>query len=200
MHDYSVVNTVITDYDNEYLNYDPTHDRILSSEDLPYFKPDVMLDGPLTYKEGNPSIDPDARVIDISGTKADSLGKTEFSTDLDTYSVGWSDTLQQLDNNGYYTTSADENYFVMDIFFSDRLTGDIYIEKHPVFLDENVPVGEGSFYRDVRFNGVQDFGEEGDPTFDSAVLWATLTDGQVVLTEEALDMEAEDELWLEEAM
>ena len=128
----------------------------------------------------------------IEGTKTDSLGETDFPTGWDNFTVGWQDTIDQLENEGYYTTSEGQEYFMMDIFFSDRLNGDIYLERHPVFL-ENVKFSAPSHYSKTPYNGVQDFGVEGDPTIDSAILWATLTDGQPVLTDEALALQAEDE-------
>ncbi|MGC3941008.1 G8 domain-containing protein, partial [Roseobacter sp. EG26] len=172
-HEYTIVNSTVSNATIDYHNYDPSLDTILSTGDLPLLDPDVVLDGPLTYKEGDPSVDPDARTIKISGTKKDSLGETEFSSEVDDYSVGWLDTLSLLNTDGYYSTSDGDNYFLMDIYFSDRLTGDIYIEKHPVFLDDNVAVGQDGHwaYGNVPFNGVQDLGGSDDPTFDAAKLW-----------------------------
>ena len=71
---------------------------------------------------------------------------------------------------------------MMDIFFSDRLTGDIYYEQHPVLLDQTPK--ESGLAPDAVFNGVLDLGGPDDPTMDSAKLWATLTDGQIVFQED----------------
>ena len=195
-HDYNIIDPSITNTTIEYRNYDPNIDEIISSVDLPFLEPDIILNGPLTYREGDPSVDPGARAIAISGTKTDSLGQTDFPSEAENFTVNWLDTLSLLNEEGYYSTSSGDNYFLMDLYFSDRLTGDIYLEKHPVFLDSNVAVGtEGhQVYGSVPFNGVQDLGGEDDPTIDSAVLWATLTEGQLVLSEEALQMEEEDDL------
>ena len=89
---------------------------------------------------------------------------------------------------------------MMDIFFSDRLTGDIYMERHPIFLDENVPLGEEArwtAFDGIPYNGVQDLGGADDPTIDSALLWATLTDGQFTLSDEAVVLQENEAVALE---
>ncbi|MEO0370767.1 MAG: hypothetical protein AAF231_04845, partial [Pseudomonadota bacterium] len=186
--EYTIVDATFIDVTTDIGGYDPTLDTVLSTEDLPYLTPDIEFDGPLTYKEGWQ--DPDSRQIDISGTKTDSLGTTDLPGGADDYTVPFSTAVSMIEEEGYYTTSDGQNYSMLDFYFSDRLTGDIYMERHPVFLDESVWVDRG--YANAQFNGIQDFGVEGDPTIDSAILWATLTDGQVVLSDDALALEAEE--------
>jgi hypothetical protein len=195
--EFTIVNPTFIDVTTGIGGFDPALDTLLTTEDIPYLKPDIALDGPLTYKEGW-GVE-GARTIEISGTKTDSLGTTDFPTGWDDYSIRLKATVSFLEEKGYYTTTDGQDYAMLDIFFSDRLTGDIYMERHPVFLDENVKVGEQfTSYQDIPFNGIQDLGGTEDPTIDSAILWATLTDGQVVLSEEALALEAEDEMELVE--
>jgi hypothetical protein len=195
-HDYVVINPTFIAVDENYVNYDPRLDTILSTDELPMFTPDIEFDTPLTYRESEGADDDGARKVVISGTKTDSLGEIGFPTEADRFTLNRNDVRNVLDEEGYYTTSDSQNYFMLDLYFSDRLTGDIYLEKHPVLLDENVRVGPDGdeIWADVAFNGVQDLGVQGDPTIDSAILWATLTDGQVVLSDEALALEAEDEI------
>lgn len=196
-HDYIIVNPTFINVDAEYKDYDPSLDTILATEDLPMLTPDIDFDEPLTYRERDSDDDTGARKVVISGTKTDSLGETEFPTEADYFTLNKTDVTNVLEEHGYYTTSDGQNYFMLDLYFSDRLTGDIYMEKHPVWLNENVRLGpEGDYgYNDVAFHGVQDLGGEDDPTIDSALLWATLTDGQVVLSDEAIAMEdAEEDL------
>lgn len=193
-HDYTVVNPTFTNVGKEYENYDPTLDTILATSDLASPAPtaDIDLDGPLTYSEGG---NPGDRTIEISGTKTDSLGEIAFPTAADDYSLDFQEVLSVLEKDGFYTDSDGDNFFMLDLYFSDRLNGDIYVETHPVFFDDSVVLGQGyGIYGDVPFNGVLDLdGSADDPTVDSAVLWATLTDGQPVLTEAALMMEEEED-------
>ena len=181
-HEFFIVNPTMIDVDTEYLAFDPALDTILDTEDIPYLTPDIELDGPLTY---------DGQTIEITGTKSDSLGQTDFPTGADDFTLRWGTPYRILEENGYYTDTSGGKYMMMDIYFSDRLTGDIYIEKHPVLLGSDFDT------RGADYNGEQDLGVEGDPTIDSAILWATLTDGQLELTDEAIALEeerTEDEL------
>ena len=193
-HEYTIVNPTFIDVGNELGNYDPAEDTVLNTWELPNYTPDLILDGPLTFKSGNTWVDPDVGIVELSGTKRDSLGETEFEAGTDNYNVTFQDTKATLKEQGYYSTSSGDNYFVLDIYFSDRLTGDIYLEKHPVFLDDNVNVDVPWDYHfgGTPYNGVQDFGVEGDETSDVAELWATLTDGELVIQEQFLEDPEED--------
>lgn len=188
-HEFTVIDPDISDVTQEYANYDPLLDQILNSDDLPNSEPDIALSAPLTYREGWP--DPDARIVTISGTKTDSLGETNFPSGTDNIDVGFSNVIDILETEGYYSTLNGENYFLLDLYFSDRVTGDVYAEKHPVFMDQSVPLGNSdSVYGNAVYNGILDLdGSTDDPTVDAAILWATLTDGQVILSDDAMSDE-----------
>jgi hypothetical protein len=178
-HDYTLVNPTFTDVGRELETFNPEYDTLVQHDDLPYLTPDIAFDEPLVVKNGN--------YLRIAGTKQDSLGETAFPTDVDDYDIKFQEYWNLLEHEGYYSTSGGENYFMLDIFFSDRLTGDIYLEKHPVFI------GEPHNTDLVEYHGVQDLGGEDDPTIDSAILWATLTEGQLVLSDEAIEMQEKEE-------
>ena len=113
----------------------------------------------------------------ISGTKIDSLGQTNFPGGADSVDVGFRDVITLLEKNGYYTTEQGQNYFFLDLFSSDRLTGDIYSETHPVLLDPNVPLGSPWFaYKNAKFNGILNLDDPNAPALDEAKLWAVLSD------------------------
>jgi hypothetical protein len=170
-HNYIIVDPQITDVGQDYANRDPALDRILSSSNLPKTDFDLILDEPLTYKEGWP--DPDARVVRISGTKIDSLGESDFPGGVDSVNVGFRDVITLLEKNGYYTTEQGQNYFLLDLYSSDRLTGDIYVETHPVFIDPNVPLGSPwHAYANAKSNGILNLDDPNAPTLDEATLWA----------------------------
>ncbi|MEL6119141.1 MAG: G8 domain-containing protein [Pseudomonadota bacterium] len=191
-HDFTIINTVFTNVDEDLRNYDPTLDSILQYEDLPNLAPDIELDGPLTYNHDHPTLTPGGRVVEIAGVKSDTLGTVDFPTEAERYSLSADDVRNVLQEKGYYTTSNGQDYFVLDIYFSDRVTGDIYVEQHPVFVNDNAHLGSdtGFFRNDIDFNGVLDLGGENDPTSDVAELFATVTDGQIVLADELEDDEA----------
>lgn len=198
LNQYSILDTTFTDVENHYQDYDPDLDDILSVSDLPDSTPDISLDGPLTYKDGASNDGSGAGKISISGTKTDSLGEAPFPGGTDNYDISRANVISTMEKTGYYTTSDDQNYFMLDLYFSDRLTGDIYYESHPVLLDDNVNL-QGQSFKDVPFNGILDLEGEDDPTMDAAELWATLTGGQLVLSEDATSQPEEEEALPEDA-
>jgi len=183
LNQYSIVNPTFIGVENEYASFDPSLDEIVSSSDLSTQTPDLVLDHTLTYKDGNFHEDPSVGVISISGTKTDSLGEIPFPAGTDNYDIGREEVIQLVHTNGFYTTSDGQDFFMLDLHFSDRVTGDIFVEKHPVLLDDNV-MAEPRF-RGATFNGTRDLDGENDPTMDDAALWATITKGQLVLSEVA---------------
>jgi len=99
----------------------------------------------------------DARHVDITGTKTDSLGESEMPGGTDNFDISYGSVLEKLNTDGYWTTSEGQDYFLTDVFFTDRLTGDVFVETHPVYVDENVPLGNEFFrYSDAKNNGIQD--------------------------------------------
>ena len=190
-HSYTVIDAKFSDVGKEYDNYDPDLDTILTGADLPFLDPDLQLRGPLTYKEGHD--DPNGRVVRIRGTKVDSLGETRFPGGFDGYNLKMSEVVRILENDGYYRTSDGQNYFLLEVFFSDRLNGDIYVETHPVFIDDNVPLGnKWHAYRNAVDNGVQDLEGEGAPVIDEARLFATLEGAEWVFFRDGAETETEN--------
>lgn len=178
LHEFAVINPTFIDVDTEFANLDPRLDMILATNELLDVAPDVKLTSDLYFSHGS--------TVEITGTKLDSLGTTDFPAGPEDYSLNVKDVHHMILENGYYTTSDGQDYFLLDILFSDRATGDIYKEIHPVLMDEdtvqlrpNHPV-----YKDFVHNGTMDLDSPENPATDVASLWATLTDGQLVLAEE----------------
>ena len=193
LHSFTVVNPTFIDVENDYKNYDPDLDTILTHDELPNLTPDVELDGTLVYNHTESGGSP----VFITGTKSDTLGETNFADGAEEFKLSPADVRNILEEQGYFTTSEGEQYFVLDVYFSDRISGDIYIEKHPVFVAEGSGLGEEGnwWFRNVEHNGVQDFGEDGDTTSDAADLWAALVDGQLVLSEDLPEENEEPEVY-----
>lgn len=186
LHQYTIVNQTFENVGTEYGHLDLTLDKILETSDLPGLTPDITLDGPLTYSNAT-------REVEITGTKTDSLGTTDFPSGIDDYTIEFFKAWDIMKEDGVYTTSDGQNYFMLDIYFSDRVTGDIFVETHPVLLDDDVRPGR-SPYESVKFNGIRDFGDAEDTSSDAAKLWATLTDGQIILAEDPVDVDEDPDL------
>ena len=152
LHDYKVVDAQITNSAVAFANLDPAHDVITGAAALPSATFAVVLDKPLTYREGWP--DPDARKVAISGVKIDSLGSAPLPSGTDDYSVGIQDVIRILETDGYYVAEDGGRYFILEAYYSDRLTGEVHKFGHLVEIDANVPLGNPHFgYRNARYAG-----------------------------------------------
>ncbi|MEP4996686.1 hypothetical protein, partial [Pseudophaeobacter sp.] len=150
-HNYVVIDTDITNVANEYENYDPAQDRILSAEDLQDVQPELNFDQPLIY---------DGITVAINGTKTDTIGEEEFPGGTDNFDIDRFDVTNHVETEGFWTTSDGQSYFIVDLYFSDRTSGDVYFESHPVFVSESTANELGNphsvRYGDAVNNGEQD--------------------------------------------
>jgi hypothetical protein len=158
---YTIIDAEITNVRQAYENFDPSLDTIMSRSDLPNLDPDLTLN-PLSYTGGS---------VIITGTKADTLGIIDFPSgiegDLEIYG---SEFIRILENDGYWTTSSGQNYALLDIYFSDRVTGEVFYETHPVMIGSNVPLGRGD-WSNISSNGTQNIsnGMAGDRVLYEAI-------------------------------
>ena len=97
--------------------------------------------------------------VDIAGSKTDTLGTTDFPGGTDRFWIKRDDMVELVETTGYWRTSEGEAYTLLNIHFTDRATGDIYYETHPVFVDASVNSRLGSEYHAFSTavdNGTQD--------------------------------------------
>lgn len=203
LHDYVVIDTEITDVNRTFDNYDPSLDLVTSRTSLPGHDPDLSIDGPLTFNDGN---------IGLTGTKTDGIGTTEFPGGIDNYDLLRTDVIRILENTGYWTTDSGQAYTLLDIYFTDRLTGEIYYETHPVYISDGVPLGSataaGGRYANVVDNGIQNIVGQmaGDYALDTPIAAEPVTtvttlasttpelqEQHVTFTETAMA----DEIWMD---
>jgi len=153
---YFVVNAEITGTSTPFVGLDEERE-VLDPVDLVPGRFELQLNGPLTYREGWP--DPDARKVTITGTKIDSLGAVPLPAGSDSYDVNKGSVVNILESSGYYETPSGERFFILEAFYSDRLTGETHKVGHPVFIDSNVPLHSAHHdYADAVFAGVAEFG------------------------------------------
>lgn len=152
-HDYVVIDAEFTDVDQEYGNYDPDLDTILEWDDVTITEPSLDLDAPLTF-------DGSYEGVSVTGTKTDSLGETEYPGGIDNFDIKRPDVIHILEETGYWTTEDGQAYTLVRLYSTDRATGDIYYETHPIYIEDNVPLGSETAgsgrYSDVQDNGVLD--------------------------------------------
>lgn len=173
LHDYVVLDSQFHNVGIELESYDPLLDDVLTSDALPRHTPDLELNGPLFYERFQK--DWSDRVVRISGTKTDSLGTKKFPSGTDDFNVR---SVQQiLEQDGYWTTSDGRTYFLLNIYFTDRLTGHLYFETHPVFLKEKTATRLRSphfEFEDAIYNGQRDLSADELDQLATPVMWATL--------------------------
>ncbi len=163
---YVVLDTDITDTDNPYPNINPDFNIVSTVDALDPHEPDLDI-GPLHMASG--------KGISISGTKYDSLGETDFPSGKIDLDPDKDDVSRMVREDGYWETSDGQAYLLLDIYFSDRLTGEIFFETHAVDLSE-VQNRFGQWwsddYQDAKFNGVQDLvlGDDGQMRAGDEVL------------------------------
>ncbi len=150
-HHYVVIDVDFFNVETDFENYDASLDQLLTSDDVTEITPDLSIDGQLTYAEGS-----DARVVEIEGTKTDGFGEINFPSGRDDFDLDKDDVINILETTGYWTTDEAQAYTLIDLYFTDRVTGDIYYETHPIYFDENVPLGDTSkIYGSAINNGTQ---------------------------------------------
>lgn len=134
-------------------------DRVLSWGQVSTGRFNLNFSQAFTYMEGWP--DPNARRVAVNGTKTDSIGAIAIPAGSDGYDGGFQEVIWLLNNNGYYENNDGRRYFILEDYYSDRVTGEIHKEGKVVELNLNVPVGsQFHSYRDATDNGQIDLNSQ----------------------------------------
>ena len=153
IYDYAVINPTFVDVDNDFINRDG-RDTILENAPRGSYQMDLDVDLRVNANDS----------VSITGTKTDGLGRTDFPGGLDDFTIARDDVAGILDTTGYWTTSSGQPYTLIDVYFTDRLTGDIYYETQRLDLN-GLPYGNdqvtGGLWANNVNNGVQDITMQG---------------------------------------
>ncbi len=161
LHGYVVIEPEITNSVTEYEDYDPDLDRIITdASTLPNISPSLDIDGPLVFFRSEQGQE-GANMVRISGTKTSSLGQSDFVGGNDNADLRLEDVVLHLEKFGYWEQSSGERYFLIRIHYSDRITGEVFYETHPVFIDNGVELGSGYWFPNAVNNGLQDITTSG---------------------------------------
>ncbi|MBU2994045.1 G8 domain-containing protein [Octadecabacter sp. 1_MG-2023] len=193
---YIVIDTEFTDIkDTDLQNYDPLIDWVGTTDDLDAQSPNLTLN-PLSIVNGK---------VSISGAKSDGVGETDFPGGTDGIVMDHWNIVNTLEDKGYWTTSEGDAYFLTDVYFTDRATGDVYFETHSVYIEDNIAskLGEPWWdYKNAQDNGVQDITQTadghyaGDIVLDKAVLATSTVSSQDAEHDEMTEAPTEAEiLW-----
>ena len=199
LHNYAVIDALISNVENAIANQD-LRDTVTTSDELPGLTPDLELDE-LSYQHSDTYSE---SVVNISGTKSDSLGMVDFPGGSDSFGIFRSEVVNILETQGYYSTTSGQNYFLVDIYLTDRATGEIFYETHPVFISSDT-LSRGP-YSGALYNGGQNItylnGQQyaGDQVLDVPIP-ASPTSGFTYSLSDyvstTVDVSLEEEYWLE---
>jgi Ca2+-binding RTX toxin-like protein len=138
---YSVVDPVVLNAGTQFAKLQ----HIYNSANLQQKQFSVVLDTPPVF---------DGRIVDISGTKTDSLGQIRLPAGTDNYDVDRAEVIRILEADGFYTAADGRDFFVLEQYFSDRLTGEINKLGFLVQIDPSVPLqNPSSAYKNAKFLG-----------------------------------------------
>lgn len=192
---YTLVDVNIINTPTLFEEYDPVLDVVTTSDALPGGGVKILLDGALTYKEGWP--DPTARTVALSGQKTDGLGESNLVGGTDGYDAGMQEVIRILETSGYYRALDGDNYFVLEDYYSDRLTGEIFKHGALVRIDPNVPLGNQYFaYKNAKFIGAIDLDSAAPITQGESVRGAFEADLMIDLISNDVDPDG-DAIWID---
>ena len=162
MHDFVIIDPEFTNVGQNYTNYDPRLDTITTRDALPGHDLNLNLDKLVMEGHSN------GVYVDITGTKTDSLGTVGFPNGFDFFRLYLNDAVNIMEQDGYWKTSDGQQYFLANIYATDRLTGEVYYETHPVYMSSGYrldsPTAADGLYADVKYNGVQNITTSGGVT------------------------------------
>ena len=154
---------------------------------------DVTFNAPLTYFEGH--LTPGSRMVAIDVTKADSLGSYN-PEGADSYDAGFTEMVEHLNREGYWTLASGERVTFLDDVWSDRVTGEIFKTKTPVYIDASVPLGNRWFsYAQAVDHGLVDLAQL-DPRAQDDFLFVDPAQGPARIDVLANDSDPEGSLVL----
>jgi hypothetical protein len=141
-----IVDPVMNDVDVEYPKINDAYQVIDSTEIVPdRFSVDLNL----------PQYNSDLRKVVIDGIKLDSLGEIAIPVAIDSYDAFSGEVVAILEDSGYFTSNG-KYYFILEDYYSDRVTGEIHKLGEWIELDQVSVSRLGSQYfsfRDAIYSG-----------------------------------------------
>ncbi|KRQ94727.1 hypothetical protein CQ12_04135 [Bradyrhizobium jicamae] len=126
-------------------NFDPTIDKLLNSSQLGSIPATLQMD----WQGDIPvwSFDwPDGRSVVLQGVKHDNLGTINYRIGNEVFNIGRDQMAGLLTHQGYYTTDDGRKIVVLEEYFSDRATGEIFKTSIPIQIADNVPLLQDQWF------------------------------------------------------
>ncbi len=142
---YVIIDLVTSKISNEEIkNFDPTLDTLLSRDSLKSAGTTIALDFktiPIWSFDW-----PAGRVVILDGTKTDSIGAIGYANGSETFKIGQTEMSGLLSHQGYYVTEDGRKIVIIEEYFSDRATGEVFKVGIPIQLADNVPLTKGQWF------------------------------------------------------
>ncbi len=154
---YKVVNPTFLNIVNEDMkHFDPNVDELIVSSSLQGNNLAIDLNLPLYYDSADPH-------VTIAGVKTDSIGTINIPAGTDGfdhssepygYDVTKNHVIEILEQDGYYSTQG-VNYFILESYYTDRGTGEIFKTGNIVELSDTLDniLGQFAPYENAKYAG-----------------------------------------------
>ena len=134
---YVVIDANFQNVNNDYTEYDANLDQILVSSDLVNNRFDVNLDNSNPFEYLSSSTTAGSGVA-YTGFITDSIGDITIPAGTDNWGTPSYDMIGLCETDGYYRTSDNTPYAIVEEYFSDRSTGKIHKFGLKTFLGPSV--------------------------------------------------------------
>jgi hypothetical protein len=89
---------------------------------------------------------PGGRSVKLAGVKTDSIGQIKYANGNETFTIGLEEMAGILSHQGYYTTVDGRKIVLLEEYFSDRATGEIFKTSIPIQIADNVPLVKSKWW------------------------------------------------------
>ena len=143
---HAAIDSALSGCEQDYNDYNPQTFEILSSAQLVPGRFTIAHPAPLTLNFTD-------RRVSMRPLKTDSLGSIALPAGIDDYDFEFRQTIRHGEEQGYYTFNG-KNYFIIEDYYSDRVTAEIHKFGEFVELNDDLRLGnQYSSYRGAKHNG-----------------------------------------------
>jgi len=154
---------IVNSIEMDFFEFDPSVDKILTSDDLLENTMDIELTRELLYRDRLSADDREGRKVIVEGVKTDRIGLVPIPAGTDNYFIDRRDMLHILETDGYFQASDGTYYTLLEMYFSERFSGEVEKFTFPVRLDQSIVDLLGYpwwGYGDAVFKGPIDFNNQ----------------------------------------
>jgi hypothetical protein len=124
-------------------NFDPSFDKLLTASDLSSMPATIQMDWQSipVWHFGWPNYS-----VQLQGVKHDDIGTIAYANGSETFTISDNQMAGLLAHQGYYTTDDGRKIVVLQEYYSDRATGEIFKTSFPVQIPDSISLVQGQWY------------------------------------------------------